>query len=72
MISLGGQDFDGKIMKYAIDEFAKSSPNYDIVNRPKLIKRLRAACKEAKEALSFKLSSYNIHVRCDNYFTLLK
>ncbi|PAV64864.1 hypothetical protein WR25_05452 [Diploscapter pachys] len=59
---LGGQDFDGKIMKYSIDEFAKSSSNYDIVNKPKLIKRLRAACKEGKEALSFNLSSYNIHI----------
>ena len=63
MINLGGQDFDGKIMKYSIDEFAKSSPNYDIISKPKLIKRLRAACKEGKEALSFNLSSYNIHVK---------
>ncbi|PAV82159.1 hypothetical protein WR25_19251 [Diploscapter pachys] len=59
---LGGQDFDGKLMKYAIDEFAKSSSNYDIVNKPKLIRRLRAACREVKEALSFNLSSYNIHI----------
>ncbi|PAV55923.1 hypothetical protein WR25_02762 [Diploscapter pachys] len=59
---LGGQDFDGKIMKYSIEEFAKSSSNYDIYKKPKLIKRLRAACKEGKEALSFNLSSYNIHI----------
>ena len=63
MINLGGQDFDGKIMKYSIEEFAKSSSNYDIYKKPKLIRRLRAACKEGKEALSFNLSSYNIHVK---------
>ena len=69
--NLGGQDFDGKLMKYAIDEFAKSS-NYLVRDKPKLMKRLRVACKETKEALSFNSSSYNIHARFDSYFTLLK
>ena len=63
---LGGQDFDERIMKYVIEEFKKSN-NYDMLRRPKLIKRLRRACKEAKESLSFKIESWNVKVRNVNF-----
>ena len=63
---LGGQDFDERIMKYVIDEIKKSN-NYDISQQPKWMKRLRRACKEAKESLSFKVESYNVNVRNVNF-----
>ena len=50
-------------MKFVIDEFNKSSPNYDIYEKPKLLKRLRIECRKAKESLSFSNNSVNIHVR---------
>ena len=62
---LGGQDFDARIMKYAIEEYKKIS-NYDIYQNKRLIKRLRARCKEAKEALSNNVETVNINVK-DNY-----
>ena len=60
-IILGGQDFDSRIMKYVIDEFRKTS-NYDIYKKPKLVKRLRTECRNAKEFLSASKSPVNIHV----------
>ena len=59
---LGGQDIDSKIMKYANDSFIQS-PNFDVSQRQRLIRQFRAICREAKESLSFKIESYNIHVR---------
>ncbi|PAV81547.1 hypothetical protein WR25_10230 [Diploscapter pachys] len=56
---LGGQNFDERIMKYAIEEFKKSN-NYDMLQRPNLMKRLRQVCKEAKESLSFQIESWNV------------
>ncbi|PAV82807.1 hypothetical protein WR25_21979 [Diploscapter pachys] len=56
---LGGQNFDEKIMKYVIEEFKKSD-NYDMLQRPNLMKRLRQVCKEAKESLSFQIESWNV------------
>ena len=50
-------------MKYVIDEFKKSSPDYDIYKKPKLLKRLRIECRKAKESLSFLNNSLNVHVR---------
>jgi len=50
-------------MKFVIDEFNKSSPDYDIYKKPKLLKRLRNKCRKAKESLSFMKNSVNIHVR---------
>ena len=63
---LGGQDFDERIMKYVIEEIKKSN-NYDISQQPKWMKRLRRACKEAKESLSFQMESYNVNVRNGNF-----
>ena len=60
-LSSGGQDFDGKIMKYVISEFRKTC-DYDIFTKPKLIKRLRAECRKAKESLSTNVQSISIHV----------
>ena len=62
---LGGQDFDARIMRYAIEEYKKIS-NYDIYQNKRLIKRLRAKCREAKEALSNRVETVNISVK-DNY-----
>ena len=66
MKNIGGQDFDSRIMKYVIDEFTKSSPNYDIYKKPKLLKRLRIECRKAKESLSFSSNSVNVHVRIES------
>ena len=52
-------------MKYAIDEFSKTS-DFNLQEWPKLVKQLRAMCKEGKEALSFSTSSYDIHVNSNN------
>ena len=64
---LGGQNFDERIMKYVIEEF-KTSNNYDMSRRPKLMKRLRRVCKEAKESLSFQMESYNVNVRNISFY----
>ncbi|PAV72997.1 hypothetical protein WR25_13422, partial [Diploscapter pachys] len=58
---LGGQDFDERIMKYVIEEFKKSN-NFDMSQRPNLMKRLRRACKEAKESLSSQIESWNVRL----------
>ncbi|PAV69978.1 hypothetical protein WR25_10924 [Diploscapter pachys] len=58
---LGGQDFDGIIMYYVLQEYKKTS-TYDILGNKRLVKRLRTECRLAKEALSFNASSYNIHI----------
>ncbi|PAV56321.1 hypothetical protein WR25_19419 isoform A [Diploscapter pachys] len=58
---LGGQDLDSKIMRYVIDTFAKSF-NFDICDRPRLIKRLRTECRKAKESLSSVNGPINIHM----------
>lgn len=59
--TLGGQDVDGRIMNYVINKF-KESTNHDISNLQKLIKKLRNECRQAKEAFSFNVDLYNIHV----------
>ena len=59
---LGGQDIDSKIMKY-VNDISIQTLNFDIIQGPKLIKRLRAVCRDTKEALSFETESFNIHVR---------
>ncbi|PAV64687.1 hypothetical protein WR25_17880 [Diploscapter pachys] len=61
-ILYGGQDFDSRIMKFVIDEFNKSSPDYDIYKKPRLLKRLRTECREAKESLSFSNNPANVHL----------
>ena len=60
-ILIGGQDFDGIIMNYVLQEYMELSNN-DIFGDKRLIKRLRTECRSAKEALSFNAFSYNIHV----------
>ncbi|PAV86758.1 hypothetical protein WR25_17124 [Diploscapter pachys] len=56
---LGGQDFDERIMKYVIEEFKKSN-NYDMSQRPDLMRRLRRACRKTKESLSSQMESCNV------------
>ena len=58
---IGGQDFDGIIMNYALRKYMRTSNN-DVFGNKRLLKRLRTECRLAKEALSFNASSYNIHV----------
>ena len=58
---IGGQDFDGIIMNYALRKYMESSNN-DVFGNKRLVKRLRTECRSAKEALSFNTPSYNIHV----------
>ena len=61
MYILGGQDFDGRIMTYALTEFKKSS-SYDIYKKSRLIRKLREKCREAKEFLSNNIEETNIFV----------
>ncbi|PAV73996.1 hypothetical protein WR25_00483 [Diploscapter pachys] len=58
---LGGQDFDERIMKYVIEEIKKLN-NYNMLQQPILMKRLRRACKKAKESLSFQMESWNVNL----------
>ena len=55
-------------MNYVLQEYKKTS-NYDILGNKRLIKKLRAECRLAKEALSFNAASYNIHVSIIKNFT---
>ena len=48
-------------MNYVLQEYTELSNN-DIFGNKRLVKRLRAECRKAKEALSFDAPSYNIHV----------
>ena len=64
---LGGQDVDGRIMTYALTEFKKSS-SYDIYQRPRLIKKLRTKCREAKEFLSNNIEETNIFVGVSSHY----
>ena len=48
-------------MNYVLQEYMELSNN-DILGNKRLVKRLRAECRKAKEALSFNASSYDIHV----------
>ena len=67
MYILGGQDIDGRIMKYVLTEFKKST-SYDIYKRPKLIKKLRTKCREAKEFLSNNIEETNIFVSVSSHY----
>ena len=67
MYILGGQDFDGSIMKYVLTEFKKTS-SYDIDKRPRLIKKLRTKCREAKEFLSNNIEETNIFVSGSSHY----
>ena len=58
---IGGQDFDGIIMNYVLQEYMELSNN-DVFGNKRLVKRLRTECRSAKEALSFDAPSYDIHV----------
>ncbi len=48
-------------MNYVLQEYMRTS-TYDILENKRLIKKLRTKCRSAKEALSFDISSYDIHV----------
>lgn len=54
--SLGGEDFDQKILTYLIDEFKKSS-GIDLKNNKLALQRLREAAETAKIELSSKLQT---------------
>ncbi|KAJ4802251.1 Heat shock 70 kDa protein [Rhynchospora pubera] len=49
--NLGGQDFDENLVCHFVKKFMKEK-NSDISNKPKSLRRLRAACERAKIALS--------------------
>ena len=48
-------------MNYVLQEYMELSNN-EICKDKRLVKRLRAECRLAKEALSFNASFYDIHV----------
>ena len=48
-------------MNYVLQEYMELSNN-DIFGNKRLVKRLRAECRKAKEALSFDTPYYDIHV----------
>ncbi|KAJ3704925.1 hypothetical protein LUZ61_008630 [Rhynchospora tenuis] len=48
---LGGEDFDSNMVCYFVKKF-KEAENRDISNKPRSLRRLRAACEKAKRVLS--------------------
>ena len=48
-------------MSYVLQEYKRTS-TYDILGNKRLVKRLRAECRLAKEALSFTATAVDIHV----------
>lgn len=48
---LGGEDFDHRLMDYAVQEFKKKH-NKDIKGNERALRRLRTACEKAKRTLS--------------------
>ena len=48
---LGGEDFDGRLVDYCIQEFRKKT-GIDISKNSRAIRRLRTACEKAKRILS--------------------
>ncbi|XP_078150311.1 heat shock 70 kDa protein 1-like [Carex rostrata] len=49
--NLGGEDFDNNMVDYFIKKF-KEEKKKDINNKPRSLRRLRAACEKAKRVLS--------------------
>lgn len=50
-VSLGGEDFDNRMVDYFVGEFKKKYKK-DISNNPRALRRLRTACERAKRTLS--------------------
>ncbi|KAJ3690694.1 hypothetical protein LUZ61_019858 [Rhynchospora tenuis] len=49
--NLGGEDFDNNLVFYFVEKFRKEK-NRDISNKPRSLRRLRAACEKAKRVIS--------------------
>ncbi|KAJ1700528.1 hypothetical protein LUZ63_000307 [Rhynchospora breviuscula] len=49
--NLGGEDFDNNLVCHFVENFMKEK-NRDISNKPRSLRRLRAACEKAKRVLS--------------------
>ncbi|KAJ4761072.1 70 kDa heat shock protein [Rhynchospora pubera] len=49
--NLGGEDFDNNLVCFFVEKFMKEK-NRDISNKPRSLRRLRAACEKAKRVLS--------------------
>ena len=49
--SLGGEDFDNRLVDYFVQEFERKS-NMDLSSDPRALRRLRTACERAKRTLS--------------------
>ena len=49
---LGGEDFDQRLMKHCMDEFAKTTGIKDLTGNHRALRRLRTACESAKRTLS--------------------
>ena len=61
MIFIGGQDFDAIIMNFAYKEYMELCNN-DVFANSRLKRRLQVLCREAKEAISFNATAYDINV----------
>lgn len=53
---LGGEDFDNRLVEWAVSEFKKKHKQ-DISNNARAMRRLRTACEKAKRALSTSVST---------------
>jgi len=49
---LGGEDFDKKLLEFAIADFKKQSNGVDISKNKKALRKLKAQCEKAKILLS--------------------
>lgn len=58
---LGGEDFDGRLVDYCIQEFRKKT-GIDISKNSRAIRRLRTACEKAKRILS---SAHQAPIECE-------
>jgi heat shock 70kDa protein 1/2/6/8 len=58
---LGGEDFDNKIVEFAIADFKKKS-GIDISKNARALRRLRTQCEKAKRILS---SSHQTEIECE-------
>lgn len=59
---LGGEDFDNRLVDWAMNEF-KDSSGIDISRNPRALRRLRTACERAKRILS---SAAQTTLDCDS------
>ncbi|XP_008243555.2 PREDICTED: heat shock cognate 70 kDa protein-like [Prunus mume] len=59
---LGGQDFDGRLVNYCVEEF-KRKHKLDVSGNKRALRRLKNECEKAKNRLSFE-SDFEVEIDC--------